>query len=61
MERKSDRYNKVTIHLRDWKNKAILERLAKESGMSLSEYTARAIENYFLPYVFKQLNKDKLF
>ena len=61
MSQRNDRLNKVTIHLRDWKNKAVLERLAKEKGMTLSEYTAYALEGYFLPYVFKKLNDDKSF
>ena len=60
MSNKNDRYNKVTLHLRNPKNKAILERLAEEKGMTLSEYTAYALESYYLPHIFKRLINEKL-
>lgn len=59
MNNKTDRYNKITLYLRNPRNKAILERLAEEKGMTLSEYTAHALENYYLPHVFKRLTNEK--
>lgn len=60
MNNKTDRYNKITLHLRNPRNKAILERLAEEKGMSLSEFTAHVLENYYLPHVFKILINEQL-
>ena len=60
MSNKNDRYNKVTLHLRNPKNKAILERLAEEKCMTLSEYTAYALESYYLPHISKRLINETL-
>lgn len=50
--------DKITAHLRNPKNKVIIEFLAELENVSISEWVANVLENEVLPQKMSKLQKE---
>ena len=51
--------DKITTHLRDPKNKILIEFIAKQENKSVSEWVANVLENEVLPSKIGEITKGK--